>query len=152
MLNVLLFQPEIPPNTGNIIRLCANIGARLHLIRPLGFELDDRRLRRAGLDYHEFATVRVHDSLQSACRELAPARVFGFSTKAQRCYTEVKFRSGDCLLFGPETRGLPAEVIAELTGDRLLKIPMVRTTRSLNLSNACAVACYEAWRQMNFAV
>ncbi len=153
MLNVLLFQPEIPPNTGNIIRLCVNIGAKLHLIQPLGFELDDKRLRRAGLDYHEFASVRVHDSLEAARNELAPARLFGFSTKGSRSYADVEFRSDDCFLFGPETRGLPTEAIAGLNRDRrLLRIPMTAASRSLNLSNACAVVCYEAWRQLNFAV
>jgi len=147
MLDLVLYQPEIPPNTGNIIRLCANTGFRLHLIRPLGFELDDKRLRRAGLDYHEWAQVQVHDDLESCLRLLAPQRVWALTTKADRCYAEAEFAAGDLLLFGPETRGLPAEVLARYSG---LRLPMRADSRSLNLSNACAVVVYEAWRQLGF--
>jgi tRNA (cytidine/uridine-2'-O-)-methyltransferase len=150
-LHVALYQPEIPPNTGNVIRLCANTGARLHLIRPLAFELDDKRLRRAGLDYHEWASVTAHDSLEM-CLQVAQARcVYAFSTRAQRCYAEAAFADDDLLLFGPETRGLPDSVLYALPEDRRLRIPMVPGSRSLNLSNAVAVAVFEAWRQLRFA-
>lgn len=148
MLDLALYQPEIPPNTGNIIRLCANTGFRLHLIRPLGFELDDKRLRRAGLDYHEWARVQLHDDLQSCLDALRPRRVWALTTKAEQGYSEVEFASGDLLLFGPETRGLPPEVIQRHNG---LRLPMLADSRSLNLSNACAVVVYEAWRQLGFA-
>ena len=151
MFDVILYQPEIPPNTGNIIRLCANSGARLHLIRPLGFEMEDKQLRRAGLDYHEFAAVAVHDSLQDCLAMLNSARVFACSTKGRRYYTEVRFQAGDALLFGPETRGLPAEILASLPADQVLRIPMLPGSRSLNLSNAVALITYEAWRQLAFA-
>jgi tRNA (cytidine/uridine-2'-O-)-methyltransferase len=150
-LHVALYQPEIPPNTGNVIRLCANTGARLHLILPLAFELDDKRLRRAGLDYHEWASVTAHDSLEM-CLQVAQARcVYAFSTRAQRCYAEAAFADDDLLLFGPETRGLPDSVLYALPEDRRLRIPMVPGSRSLNLSNAVAVAVFEAWRQLRFA-
>jgi len=147
MLDLVLYQPEIPPNTGNIIRLCANTGFRLHLIRPLGFELDDKRLRRAGLDYHEWAQVQVHDDLESCLQQLAPRRVWALTTKADHCYADAEFAEGDLLLFGPETRGLPSEVLARYSG---LRLPMRADSRSLNLSNACAVVVYEAWRQLGF--
>lgn len=151
MFHVILFQPEIPPNTGNVIRLCANTGARLHLIRPLGFELDDKRLRRAGLDYHEFAPVRVHDSLERCLAEARPARLFAVSTRGRRTYTEPEYREGDGFLFGPETRGLPEDVLGEFPPEQILRIPMRPGNRSLNLSNAAAVLVYEAWRQNGFA-
>ena len=150
-LGVALYQPEIPPNTGNVIRLCANTGADLHLIRPLGFELDDRRLRRAGLDYHEWARVKVHDSLDACLQSAAPNRVFAFTTRATRCCFDACFDAGDLLLFGPETRGLPVEVLNGFPADQRLRIPMVPGSRSINLSNAVAVALYEAWRQLGFA-
>jgi tRNA (cytidine/uridine-2'-O-)-methyltransferase len=149
-LHVALFEPEIPPNTGNIIRLCANTGAQLHLIHPLGFILDDRRLRRAGLDYHEWAPMREHISLTEFLSQLQPARLFAFTTKGRRCYDEVTYRSGDVLLFGPETRGLPSQVLTAIPEAQRLRIPMLSTQRSLNLSNAVAVAVYEAWRQLDF--
>ena len=150
MFAVVLYQPEIPPNTGNVIRLCANAGCDLHLIRPLGFELDDARLRRAGLDYHEYATVRVHDDL-AAFRALAPERrLFGFSTRGETRHDAVQWRPGDALLFGPETRGLPDEVLDALPAERRVRLPMRPDVRSLNLSNAVAVAVYEAWRQQDF--
>ncbi|GAA0695984.1 tRNA (uridine(34)/cytosine(34)/5-carboxymethylaminomethyluridine (34)-2'-O)-methyltransferase TrmL [Marinobacterium maritimum] len=148
MLDLVLYQPEIPPNTGNIIRLCANTGFRLHLIEPLAFELDDKRLRRAGLDYHEWARVQVHADLDSCLAKLQPRRVWALTTKASQCYSQVAFAEGDMLLFGPETRGLPAEVRARFDG---LRLPMLADSRSLNLSNACAVVVYEAWRQLDFA-
>ncbi len=148
MLDLVLYQPEIPPNTGNIIRLCANTGFRLHLIEPLGFELDDKRLRRAGLDYHEWARVQVHADLESCLAKLQPRRVWALTTKAERCYSQADFAEGDLLLFGPETRGLPAEVRARFDG---LRLPMLADSRSLNLSNACAIVVYEAWRQLDFA-
>jgi tRNA (cytidine/uridine-2'-O-)-methyltransferase len=152
MLNIILYQPEIPANTGNIIRLCANAGARLHLIEPLGFDLDDKKLRRAGLDYHEWATLEVHAALQPCLQAFSPERIFAFSTKAKRCYTEPSYRCGDALLFGPETRGLPVEVLQEIGPLQCLRLPMLPHSRSLNLSNTAAIALYEAWRQLNFAL
>ena len=190
MFNVILYQPEIPPNTGNIIRLCANTGAQLHLIRPLGFDLDDKQLRRAGLDYHEYARVRVYDTLvecldtlpvrsvrqeskNEGCRtdrlphpnpppegegpnvslrELVNTRrVFAFTTKASHPYHEVQYQHGDAFLFGPESRGLPVEVLAAFVPERRLRLPMLPDNRSLNLSNTVAVAVFEAWRQCDFA-
>lgn len=149
-LHVALYQPEIPPNTGNVIRLCANTGCRLHLIRPLGFDLSDAKLRRAGLDYHEWADMQVHDDLSSCLATVAPGRVFAFTTKADQCYTQARVSDGDLLLFGPETRGLPAEILQALGPDSTLRLPMLPTSRSLNLSNAVAVAVFEAWRQLGF--
>lgn len=151
LLHVALFQPEIPPNTGNVIRLCANTGARLHLIGPLGFELDDRRLRRAGLDYHEWAQVAVHEGLEDCLAAARPASVYAFSTRAARRHSDVRFGAGDMLLFGPETRGLPDAVLGARPPQQRLRIPMIEGSRSLNLSNAVAVAVYEAWRQADFA-
>jgi tRNA (cytidine/uridine-2'-O-)-methyltransferase len=147
MLDVLLYQPEIAPNTGNVIRLCANTGARLHLVRPLGFELDDAKLRRAGLDYHEFAPLQVHDSLDAALSGRDLSRVFAFTTRASQRFDAVTFREGDALLFGPESRGLPDEVLARIRDAQPLRLPMRPGQRSLNLSNAVAVAVFEAWRQ-----
>ena len=151
MLDVLLYQPEIAPNTGNAIRLCANTGARLHLIRPLGFELDDAKLRRAGLDYHEFAPVQVHDSLDAALAGRDLSRVFAFSTRATSRIDAMEFREGDALLFGPESRGLPDEVLARIPEAQQVRLPMRPGQRSLNLSNAVAVAVFEAWRQRGYA-
>lgn len=151
MFDVLLYQPEIPPNTGNVIRLCANTGARLHLIRPLGFDLDDRQLRRAGLDYHEYATLRVHDSLDAAIAAIAPPRLFALSTRNSTRHDQVRFEPGDAFLFGPETRGLPDAVLGGIPADRRLRLPMRPDNRSLNLSNAVAVVVFEAWRQHGFA-
>jgi tRNA (cytidine/uridine-2'-O-)-methyltransferase len=150
MFNIILFQPEIPPNTGNIIRLCANTGTRLHLIRPLGFMLDDAQLRRAGLDYHEYAEVQTHDSLADCLRHLPDARVYAFSTKATHYFYEPTFRHGDALLFGPESRGLPADVLQMVPPEQRLRLPMLPHSRSLNLSNAVAVAVFEAWRQCGY--
>jgi tRNA (cytidine/uridine-2'-O-)-methyltransferase len=150
MVRVLLWQPEIPPNTGNIIRLCANTGAELHLIGPLGFDLDDAKLRRAGLDYHEFAEVRTHDSLEDCLLALGAPRVFAFTTRARQRHDQARFEDGDALLFGPESRGLPGEILDSIPGERQLRIPMREAQRSLNLSNAVAVAIYEAWRQLGY--
>ena len=151
MFHIVLFEPEIPPNTGNIIRLCANSGAQLHLIHPLGFELDDKRLRRAGLDYHEFAGVKEHADLDTFYKAVNPKRLFGLSTKANRFYHEINFEPGDALLFGPESRGLPDNVREPLRqNETLLRIPMMEGSRSLNLSNSVALILYEAWRQQGF--
>ena len=150
MIHVVLYEPEIPPNTGNIIRLCANTGTTLHLIRPLGFELDDKRLQRAGLDYHERAEVRVHASLDEFMKTIHPRSLYAVSTRGQRLYTEVDFTSGTALLFGPETRGLPAAVLADLPADHVLHIPMRTGNRSLNLANAVAIIVYEVLRQLDF--
>ena len=151
MFNLILYEPEIPPNTGNIIRLCANTGTLLHLIRPLGFDLDDKKLRRAGLDYREFADVRVHDSLDDCLETLGRPRTLAVSTRGKTPYSEHDFRPGDTLLFGPETRGLPASLLESMDPAHVLRIPMLVDSRSLNLSNAAAVVLYEAWRQQGFA-
>lgn len=150
MLDVVLYQPEIPPNTGNLIRLCANTGFRLHLIEPLGFALDDKRLRRAGLDYHEWARVRVHRDWSSFLDGIRPARVFAVSTRGRTGYHEPAYGEGDALVFGPETRGLPQTMLDQLPATQCLRIPMLPESRSLNLSNACAVIVFEAWRQLGF--
>ncbi|WP_301151679.1 tRNA (cytidine(34)-2'-O)-methyltransferase [Metapseudomonas otitidis] len=152
MFHVILFQPEIPPNTGNIIRLCANSGCDLHLIEPLGFELDDKRLRRAGLDYHEYATLRRHPDLDSCLASLGHPRVFAFTTKGSRLFHDVSFEKGDAFLFGPESRGLPDDVRNALPEPQRLRLPMRPGCRSLNLSNSVAVAVYEAWRQHSFCL
>jgi tRNA (cytidine/uridine-2'-O-)-methyltransferase len=151
MIRIALYQPEIPPNTGNIIRLAANTGAELHLIHPLGFRMEDRDLRRAGLDYHEYARVQQHDSYADFCAAQAGARIFALSTKARIGYQAVRYQDGDVLLFGPESRGLPDELLSALVPERRLRIPMRPGSRSLNLSNAVTVVCYEAWRQLGFA-
>ncbi len=150
MVHVALYQPEIPPNTGNIIRLCANTGARLHLIKPLGFRMDDRDLKRAGLDYHEFVDVLQHDSLADLLKTLPSSRLLGFTTKGKTAYHEWQYREDDILLFGPETRGLSDEVLQTLPEQHRIRIPLRPGNRSLNLSNAVAVAVYEAWRQQGF--
>ena len=150
MFNIVLFEPEIPPNTGNIIRLCANSGCRLHLVQPLGFQLDDRQLKRAGLDYHEYASVQVHTNWSALLLAL-PGRRFAFSTKAATRFDRIEYRPGDALIFGPETRGLPDELLASFDPPLRLRLPMVAGSRSLNLSNAVAVAVYEAWRQNGFS-
>lgn len=151
MFHVILYEPEIPPNTGNVIRLCANTGAALHLVEPLGFELDDRRLRRAGLDYREFASIATHPKLADCLTSVAPARVFAVSTRGASRYDEVSYQPGDAFLFGPETRGLPQTVIDSLPAAQQLRVPMRAGSRSLNLSNTVAVLVYEAWRQTGFA-
>lgn len=151
MIQVILFQPEIPPNTGNVIRLCANTGAGLHLVEPLGFALDDAKLRRAGLDYHEWASLRVHASLEACLEALGQPRVFAFSARATRRFDRVDYRDDDAFLFGPETRGLPRELIDALPEAQRLTLPMRAGQRSLNLSNAVAVSVFEAWRQLGYA-
>lgn len=150
MLHVLLYQPEIPPNTGNIIRLCANTGARLHLIEPLGFDLDDAKLRRAGLDYHEFADIQRHADLPACLASLGQPRVFAFTTRGRRRHDQVAYERNDALLFGRESRGLPEDVVAALPSGHDLRLPMRPGQRSLNLSNSVAVAVFEAWRQWGF--
>jgi len=152
MLHVVLFQPEIPPNTGNVIRLCANAGCVLHLVQPLGFELTGRAVRRAGLDYGELAQVRVHASLDACLEQTAPARVFVVETGGSRRYSEAAFARGDMLVFGPETRGLPASVLDRVPREQHLFVPMHPGNRSLNLSNTVALVVYEAWRQNGFAI
>ncbi len=151
MFHVVLHQPEIPPNTGNVIRLCANAGADLHLIGPLGFPIDHARMRRAGLDYHEFVRLRLHTSLQAFLEAVAPTRLFAFSSKATRRHDAVAFVPGDALLFGSETRGLPDAILAGIPDAHRLRLPMRPGNRSLNLSNAVAITVYEAWRQHDFA-
>ena len=150
MMHIVLFEPEIPPNTGNIMRLAANTGFQLHLIEPLGFELDDKQLRRAGLDYREWADVETYRDYADFLERCELNRLFAYSTRARRLYSEVEFEAGDALLFGAETRGLPDSVLESLPPDRRLRIPMVAASRSLNLSNAVAIAVYEAWRQLGF--
>lgn len=151
MFEVVLYQPEIPPNTGNVVRLCVNTGARLHLIRPLGFAIDDKQLRRAGLDYRERAELREYDSLEAFIATVRPTRLFACTTRGGRRHTEPGYQAGDALLFGPETRGLPLPVLEALPPEQRIRIPMVPGNRSLNLSNAVAVVLYEAWRQQGFA-
>lgn len=151
VFDVLLYQPEIPPNTGNVIRLCANTGARLHLIEPLGFAMEDKQLRRAGLDYHEFARVQVHASLEAALDAIRPARLFALSTRGEVRHDQPQYADGDAFLFGPETRGLPQDVLDAIPPAQRLRLPMQPGNRSLNLSNAVAVVVFEAWRQSGFA-
>ncbi len=150
MFNVILYQPEIPPNTGNIIRLCANTGCQLHLIKPLGFNLEDKQLLRAGLDYHEFASLQVHDTLPDCLSAFDPSRVFALTTKGTQAFHQVRYRTGDAFVFGPESRGLPADVLAGFDAIQRVRLPMLPDSRSLNLSNTVAVAVFEAWRQCGF--
>lgn len=150
MLDIVLYEPEIPPNTGNIIRLCANTGFNLHLIEPIGFDLDDKKLRRAGLDYLEFQSLQVHASWSAYLEKVQPKTVYGLSTKGKKCFSKVRYEAGDCLLFGPETRGLPEEVRASI-GEGVIRLPMQPDSRSLNLSNAVSIVTYEAWRQLGFS-
>jgi tRNA (cytidine/uridine-2'-O-)-methyltransferase len=161
MFDIVFYQPEIPPNTGNAIRLCANTGCRLHLIEPLGFSIDDKSLRRAGLDYHEQTVLRVHASWEACTQDLqaeavlggvsSPKRFYAFTTKATQSHTAIAYQAGDVFVFGPETRGLPPEVLQAIGPPNWIRIPMVSSSRSLNLSNSAAVAIYEAWRQLGFA-
>ena len=151
MFSLILYEPEIPPNTGNIIRLCANTGVQLHLIEPLGFELDEPRLKRAGLDYREFATVSTHKSLTVCLEALGHPRAFALSTRGTTRHDVPNYEEGDAFLFGPETRGLPQAVLDDLPPGQRLRLPMKENSRSLNLSNSAAVVVYEAWRQLNFA-
>lgn len=151
MLDIVLYQPEIPPNTGNIIRLCANTGFALHLIEPLGFDWDDKKVRRAGLDYHEFAKVQRYPNLEAYIETRSPKRIFACTTKGKAFFAEAEYQQGDALLFGPETRGLPDEIIESLPTEQRVRIPMLPESRSMNLSNAVSVFVYEAWRQMEFS-
>jgi tRNA (cytidine/uridine-2'-O-)-methyltransferase len=151
MFHVVLYEPEIPPNTGNVIRLCANTGAILHLVKPLGFRLDDKSLQRSGLDYHDLASVKVHATFDGCLLALAGARVFAVETAGKRLYSDTQFRAGDAFLFGPETRGLPEPVLDRVGRDSSLYIPMREHSRSINLSNAVATVAFEAWRQLAFA-
>jgi tRNA (cytidine/uridine-2'-O-)-methyltransferase len=150
MFQIVLYQPEIPPNTGNVIRLAANAGAQLHLVEPLGFDVSERSLRRAGLDYHEFVSMRVHADWTACLASLGEARLFAFSTKATTRYDAVAYRPGDAFVFGPESRGLPAEMLESFSPEQRLRLPMMPGNRSLNLSNSVAVAIYEAWRQHGY--
>lgn len=150
-MQIILYQPEIPPNTGNVIRLCANVGARLHLIRPLGFEMSAARLRRAGMDYAEIAEVLVHEDWRACLETLGNSRLFALSTKGKTRHDEPRYRSDDAFLFGPETRGLPQEILAEIDAHHILRLPMMPGNRSVNLSNSVAVVAFEAWRQLGFA-
>lgn len=152
MIHVVLYEPEIPPNTGNIIRLCANTGAQLHLIHPLGFKLDNAKLVRAGLDYHEWANVQEHDSLASFIESTKPAKMYAISTRGKILYSEAEYPDNVALLFGSETRGLPQSLLNELPADNILRLPMLADSRSLNLSNAAAIFVYEAWKQNNFQI
>jgi tRNA (cytidine/uridine-2'-O-)-methyltransferase len=151
MFQVVLFEPEIPPNTGNIIRLCANTGAHLHLIKPLGFSLTQKSVQRAGLDYRELADVKIWNGLRECLEVLSPARWFAITTKGERSHAQTNFEAGDVFVFGPETRGLPACVLGSCPKERWLRIPMQPNSRSLNLSNAVSIVVYEAWRQLGFA-
>jgi len=150
MFDIVLVQPEIPPNTGNVIRLAANTGARLHLVRPLGFALDDKQLKRAGLDYHEYAAMAVHDSWKALTESMQGRRMFAFSTSAQRLFTDVRYARDDVLVFGREAAGLPAEILEAFPPDMRLRLPMRPGNRSINLSNAVAIAVFEAWRQLGY--
>lgn len=151
MPDVVLYEPEIPPNTGNLIRLAANTGIGLHLVRPLGFRLDDRALRRAGLDYDAIANLTVHEDWRACLLHFSDRRLYALTTRAARCYADVRFRTDDVLVFGPETRGLPTEVLEDFAPSHRLRLPMRPGNRSINLSNAAAVVVYEAWRQLDFA-
>lgn len=150
MFDIVLYQPEIPPNTGNIIRLCANTGTRLHLVKPLGFPLDDARMRRAGLDYHEYASMTVHEDWDACLKALEGRRMFALTTKGSTRYSDIQFKVGDVFVFGPETRGLPQEIRDLFAPEHRVRLPMLAHSRSLNLSNSAAVLLYEAWRQNGF--
>jgi len=150
MLHIVLFEPEIPPNTGNIIRLCANTGAQLHLVKPLGFTLEDKQLKRAGLDYHEFATLKVYENWEECKAALKGKRLFALTTKGSTRHSDISFSDEDVFVFGPETRGLSEQVRAEFTPEHRVRLPMLPESRSLNLSNSAAILLYEAWRQVGF--
>lgn len=150
MFHIVLFQPEIPPNTGNIIRLCANTGCQLHLIKPLGFHFTDAQLKRAGLDYHEYASVKIHTNFLEFQQAINPTRLFACSTKGQSIYSNISYQPKDAFVFGPETRGLPASILQLFDKEDIIKIPMKTPSRSLNLANAVSIIIYEAWRQLGF--
>ncbi|MAS00053.1 MAG: tRNA (uridine(34)/cytosine(34)/5-carboxymethylaminomethyluridine(34)-2'-O)-methyltransferase TrmL [Nitrosomonadales bacterium] len=150
MFNIVLFEPEIPPNTGNIIRLCVNTSSILHLIKPLGFNLEEKKVRRAGLDYNDFADINIYDSFEDCYKKLQKNRFFAVSTKASKFYTNLKYKEGDVFVFGPETRGLPKNILNLESNEEKIRVPMTKNNRSLNLSNTVAIVLYEAWRQTNF--
>ena len=150
MFHIVLFEPEIPPNTGNIIRLCANTGAQLHLVEPLGFKLEDKQLKRAGLDYHEFSTLKVYENWEACKKALAGKGMFAITTKGSTRHSDIQFQADDVFVFGPETRGLPDEILNTFPPERRVRLPMLAESRSLNLSNSAAVLLYEAWRQIDF--
>lgn len=150
MFDIVLYEPEIPPNTGNIIRLCANTGAKLHLVKPLGFSLEDKQLKRAGLDYHEYANLQVHENWEACKQALAGKRMFALTTKGSTRHTDLNFQIGDVFVFGPETRGLPQDIRDEFLPEHRVRLPMLPDSRSLNLSNSAAILLYEAWRQIDF--
>ena len=150
MLDIVLYEPEIPPNTGNIIRLCANTGFRLHLIEPLGFELDDKRLRRAGLDYNEFQDLRIHPDWPTYLESVNPKNIYALSTKGTINYSSINYQPNDTLLFGPETRGLPEHILNSIGANNILRLPMQASSRSLNLSNTVAIVTYEAWKKIGY--
>lgn len=150
MFDIVLYEPEIPPNTGNIIRLCANTGAQLHLVKPLGFSLEDKQLKRAGLDYHEYANLQVHENWEACKQALAGKRMFALTTKGSTRHTDLNFQIGDVFVFGPETRGLPQAIRDEFLPEHRVRLPMLPDSRSLNLSNSAAILLYEAWRQIDF--
>ncbi len=151
MFNIILFEPEIPFNTGAMIRLCANTGSDLHLVEPIAFAMDDKKLRRAGLDYHEYASLRLHKSLDECMQAIGAGEVYACTTRGKTCYSDCSFKAGDSLLFGPETRGLPGSLLAETPAERCIRIPMLEHSRSINLANSAAIIVYEAWRQHNFS-
>jgi tRNA (cytidine/uridine-2'-O-)-methyltransferase len=151
MFNIVLFEPEIPPNTGNIIRLCANTGCQLHLIKPLGFDMEEKALRRAGLDYHEWASVRIHENYANFLETEQPKIIYALTTKGKKTHSEASFKKDDFLMFGPETRGLPEDVRASIPFEQWLRLPMMESSRSMNLSNTVAVMIFEAWRQNDYA-
>ncbi len=151
VFHIVLYEPEIPPNTGNVIRLCANTGAALHLVKPLGFRLDDKSLQRSGLDYHDLAAVKVHQDFAACLRDLDGARLFAVETGGAHCYSTREYRAGDAFLFGPETRGLPQALLTQVAPDQTLYLPMRPQSRSINLSNAVALVAFEAWRQLGFS-
>lgn len=151
MFNIVLFEPEIPPNTGNIIRLCANTGCQLHLIEPLGFNMEEKALRRAGLDYHEWTNVKIHPSFDAFMEDEQPGRLYCLTTKGKTTHSSVTFNRDDFLMFGPETRGLPEEIRMKFPQEQWLRLPMMADSRSMNLSNCVSVMVYEAWRQMGYA-
>ena len=150
MFNIVLYEPEIPPNTGNIIRLCVNTSSNLHLIKPLGFELNEKQVRRAGLDYYDIAKINIYETYNDCLKKLKGNRVFAVTTKATRYYDDFRYRKGDVFVFGPETRGLPLGILSKMLEGEKIRVPMVKNNRSLNLSNTVAIVLYEAWRQIDF--
>lgn len=151
MFNIILFEPEIPFNTGAMIRLCANTGSDLHLVEPIAFSMDDKKLRRAGLDYHEYASVTIHNSIDECMQTIGVGEVYACTTRGRTCYSDCNFKAGDSFLFGPETRGLPDSLLAQAVAEKCIRIPMLKDSRSINLANSAAIIVYEAWRQHNFS-